>query len=139
MPERNTTYFHGTVADLTPGSNVAPTDPRFDDEAFLATQPESMRLPGERFNDARYAYATTDLDTAWFWAERKWDATDHGLPRVFIVEPADPTLVYLDPNGEFAGDHVTPLGWVVVDEVTSGAIYDFWHNDAAQASSVSGR
>ena len=47
-------------------------------------------------SDPDYAYATSDPDDAWHWAEEAWHKASTGIPRVFRVRSRGP--VETDPN-----------------------------------------
>lgn len=62
-----------------------------------------------------YVYFTTNVTTAWHYAELAWNATSSGIPRVYEVVPTGEVIE--DPNQEFAGDYCSRLPLKVVREL----------------------
>lgn len=69
--------------------------------------------------DAGHAYATTDPAEAWNYAKTKYHNTDHGVPRVYQVEPlhGDHSHVEADPNFKDDISFRSPQGFQVAHEL----------------------
>ena len=107
---RNDEFFHGTVAHLSPGDVIQPVG-------------DAIRATFRSDTDPRFAYATTDHDNAWDYAEKAFHASDRGTPRVYRVSPVgrhskDPEV---GRDGSRRGNHPTDRrsksGWKVIEEV----------------------
>ena len=115
-------YYHGTSVPLAPGARIVPAQPLADPSTWDTSQP--TRGPSARHNDPTVAYATSSMADAWWWAEHAWNSGRGTLPRVYQVRPLGP--VHPDPNNEFEGDVVSPVGFEVVTEITEGDEAEFW-------------
>jgi hypothetical protein len=85
-------YYHGTTEEDL--SEVSPA----------TNHRRGVIFPHQ--TDPEYGYATPSESNAWHYAELAWNATDHGIPRVYRVRPTgpieeDPTHW---PNGESRGN-----------------------------------
>lgn len=106
-PER-TRYYHGT------------TVPHL---RFVRPAGPCGRVTFPSDTDRRYAYATTSVEDAWFYAEKAWGARSTGIPRVYEVEPTgpvedDPTEDERGyPRSNFASDVRSREGWAVKREI----------------------
>lgn len=110
-------YFHGTITSFEPGDRITPAEQH------------SQRVNFPNVTDRGHAYATSDEDNAWHYAEKVWDAapTHHphfgNPPKVYRVRPLGP--VEADPSHDehgqsrdnFAGDVRSKHGFEVLHEV----------------------
>lgn len=83
-----------------------------------------MTFPSD--TDKNYAYATTNPDDAWDYADKAWNSTDSGRPRVYEVKPIGGMRhVEEDPRARSDGsprfnnanDYRSRKGWQVVREL----------------------
>jgi hypothetical protein len=79
-------YYHGTTTEGL--GNVQPA----------AKHGGSVAFPHD--TDKNYAYATPNEDDAWHYAEKTWNATASGIPRVYKVQPSGP----VEPDPQY-GPH----------------------------------
>lgn len=110
-----TRYFHGSVTE--------------DLEEVLPATRHGRRPTFPHDTDRAYAYATSGEDAesnAWHYAEQAHAAGDAGtLPRVYEVEPIDPSDVEEDPfyndqgrpRSIMDGDVRSRTGWRVIREL----------------------
>lgn len=106
-------FFHGTISPLQPDDVIEPV---------AKSTWRKVRFPHD--TDPEYAYATSDVDTAWHYAEKVWGSTDSPThPKVFEVEPVgeheeDPTRdAHGQLRGNFSTDRRSKHGWRVLREV----------------------
>lgn len=83
------TFYHGTV--LARLKAVLPA----------AQHRGSVIFPHD--TNPEFAYATPDLDVAWHYAEKAWNAAARGIPRVFKVRATGP--IEKDPEYDQHGRH----------------------------------
>lgn len=71
-------YYHGSVARMEAGTEILPPSRR--DPSIRANWPNASMSED-------HAYASESEDNAWEWAERAWNVSPNGHPRVYEVEP----------------------------------------------------
>jgi hypothetical protein len=93
-------FFHGTVAE-----DLDEVTPRGEGRYFRSD------------HEGTHAFATTDVDDAWHYAEKAWHHASSGVPRVYQVEPLGD--VEKDPHEQnYSGKwHRSKTGFGVVGEV----------------------
>lgn len=112
-PKEEAKFYHGTTIPNV--KRVLPANVHKGDVAF----------PHDTSRE--HAYATTNHDDAWDYAEKTWNADDHGRrPRVYEVKPIGGMKhVEEDPRfdsrgnarGNYQNDYRSKKGWHVVREV----------------------
>lgn len=125
-PTRARVFYHGTTTDQ-PLSEITPLSERHPHRKML----DSGEHKGNTFSDPGFAYATTDRDDAWHWAQEAWHKNPVGMPRVFKVRRRGP--VEADPNfsgHSNAGQVRSRHGFDVVgEEPMPHGIRHIYHDD----------
>lgn len=102
-------FYHGTTREGL--STVTPAD----------HHGEKVMFPHD--TDHGHAYASSNEDDAWGYAEKAWNASSTGVPRVYEVKPTgthekDPATDHMGRSrGNFEGDVRSKDGFRVVREM----------------------